>query len=115
MSGARIGSQGANSIGWENEGKVLQGYAQRVREAYEQQRANGTAKLSPLTEAELTTLKAQLKSRTSNPSDLSITIGDDKQLIQRSGKVYLRDGENYSMVAGFQFPPKPMASPKRAS
>jgi hypothetical protein len=112
MSETRVGALHTKSIGVENEGVVLRGYAARVRDGFAAARGSGSVTLVPLKSHEVTALKAQLQSGTRTHGDESVDIGGDQQLIQRDGKVYLRAGDEYSAVIGYRFPPRPMARPK---
>ncbi|MEZ0313509.1 MAG: hypothetical protein ACAI38_17200 [Myxococcota bacterium] len=109
MSGERVGSKGAKTVGWENEGVVERGNDKRVRDSFAQAKASGAVKLTPLQPHQVTALKAEMNSGSRTHGDRSVDLGNGEQLIQRNGKVYLRAGEQYSSVSGYSFPPLPMA------
>lgn len=113
MSDVRVGSNGAKSIGWENEGGVKRGNDAIVRQGFAAARASGQVTLTPLKDFEVVALEAKLKSGTKTSGDRSVDLGDGERLIQRDGRVYLRAGDQYSSVTGYTFPPLRMASPVR--
>ena len=110
---SRVEAGGAKSIGWKNEGQVESRNTRIVKASFEQARAAGAVKLTPLKDFELTALKAELKSGAKSHGDRVVDLGNGEQLINRGGKVYLRSGESYSSVSGFSFPALPMAAPRR--
>ncbi len=99
---------GVASDPWRNASGVEKGNNQLVKDSFEAARKKkGAVKLTALKDFEVIALEAQLK-KPQSFGDRAVDLGGGETLIQRDEKVYLKRGEQYFQVTGYEFPPQRM-------